>query len=161
VSEDQWATTCPHHGPSRAIDAKGVWHIVWFAKGNARQGLFYAMSADGGKSFSAPEKFGDDAHAPSHAVVLAAKGWLHRAWKEFDGETTSIALQSSHDGGKSWTAPHVAATTTEASDHPLLIEHKGVAYLSWLTHKEGYRLTPIAPEQTATQRASAAPVNSK
>lgn len=65
VSDDNWAiNSCPHHGPGLAIDAAGGWHVVWFTKGKNRQGLFYAHSADGGKSFSAPEKFGDDAKAP-------------------------------------------------------------------------------------------------
>jgi hypothetical protein len=143
VSEDQWATGCPHHGPSLAIDEKGAWHVVWFTNGKARKGLFYARSVDGGKSFSAPEKFGDDAHAPAHAAIVAAKGGLHRVWKEFDGTTTSIVAQSSADGGKSWSAPHALATTTQSSDHPLLVNRKGVAYVSWLSHEHGYGLTPL------------------
>jgi len=152
VSEDQWATTCPHHGPSISIDAAGAWHIVWFARGKARQGLFYAVSRDGGKSFSAPEKFGDDAHAPSHAYILAAKDGLHRVWKEFDGETTRILQQVSRDNGASWSAPASAAETKNASDHPLLLERKGASYLSWLTKDEGYRLLPLARAAAAAPR---------
>ncbi len=144
VSEDNWATTCPHHGPSLAIDADGGWHVVWFTNGKTRKGLFYAKSRDGGKSFTEPAKFGDDARAPSHAVLLAVKGGrLYRAWKEFDGTTTSIMLQMSLNTGESWSAPRVAASTADASDHPLLIEHDGAAYLSWLTREEGYRLLPL------------------
>ena len=153
VSEDEWATTCPHHGPSLAIDQTGVRHVTWFAKGKQRQGLFYARSTDGGKSFAPPQKFGDDARAPSHAFILAAKGDVYRVWKEFDGATTSIALQASRDGGKSFGATRVVASTLDASDHPLLIEHKGVAYLSWLTRKEGYRLLPLPREQARAPRA--------
>jgi hypothetical protein len=157
VSEDQWATGCPHHGPSLAVDASGAWHVVWFTNGKARKGLFYAKSVDGGKSFSEPAKFGDDAHAPSHAAIVAAKGGLYRVWKEFDGTTTSIMAQSSADGGKSWSAPRVEATTTEASDHPLLFERKGVAFLSWLSHEHGYSLTPLPrPSAAKAARADAA-----
>jgi len=148
VSEDEWATnSCPHHGPSLAIDASGGWHVVWYARGKKRQGLFYARSLDGGKTFSEPEKFADDERAASRPYLLAAKGGVYRAWKEFDGATTTIALQASRDGGKSWSAARVTASTQDASDHPLLIERKGAAYLSWLTRKEGYRLVPIAREQ--------------
>ena len=74
MSEDEWATTCPHHGPSLAIDSAGAWHVVWFTNGKARKGLFYAKSADGGKSFSEPAKFGNDERAPSHAALLAVQG---------------------------------------------------------------------------------------
>jgi hypothetical protein len=156
VSEDEWATTCPHHGPSLAIDSAGAWHVVWFTNGKARKGLFYAKSIDGGKSFSEPAKFGDDERAPSHAALLAVKGRLYRAWKEFDGTTTSILVQISQDAGTAWSNPRIVASTTEASDHPLLVEHNGVAYLSWLTHEQGYRLLPLPREQAAAPRARAA-----
>lgn len=160
VSEDEWPTTCPHHGPSLAIDASGAWHIVWFANGKKRQGLFYARSSDGGKSFSEPQQFGDAERAPSHAFLLAAKGRILRAWKEFDGTATFVMLQSSYDGGENWSEARVAASTREASDHPLLVESNGVAYLSWLTRQEGYRLIPLARDQTRAShwRAKAAAV---
>jgi hypothetical protein len=156
VSEDEWSTmTCPHHGPSLAIDASGAWHVVWFANGKKRRGLFYARSSDGGKSFSEPKQFGDSERTPSHAFLLATKGRLLRAWKEFDGATTFIMLQSSFDGGENWSEARVAASTGEASDHPLLVENTGVAYLSWLTRQEGYRLVPLTRDQTGSSRRCA------
>ncbi|MFM8860682.1 MAG: sialidase family protein [Methylocystis sp.] len=144
VSNDDWAiNSCPHQGPALAVDIKGVWHIAWFTKGKNRQGLFYAYSRDAGKSFSAPEKIGDDAHAPAFATLLATKKRLYRAWKEFDGAITTIPAQQSSDGGKSWSAPQILASTTEASDHPILVESKKDVFLSWGTHQEGYRLIPL------------------
>ena len=148
VSDDQWQiNSCPHHGPGMTIDANGAWHVVWFTKGKTRQGLFYAQSRDGGKTFSAPEKFGDDERAPGHPVTLAAKGRLYRVWKEFDGTTTTIPMQMSRDGGKSWSAPRVIAETKDASDHPELVANKSGAYLSWVSHKEGYRLLPLPRDE--------------
>jgi hypothetical protein len=148
VSDDDWAiNSCPHHGPGLAVDANGVWHVTWFTKGKNRQGLFYASSADGGKSFSTPDKFGDDAKAPGRPIVIATKGRLYRVWKEFDGTTTSIPMQMSRDGGKSWSAAKVIAETTDASDHPELVADKKSAYLSWVTHKEGYRLLPLPRDE--------------
>lgn len=152
VSNDDWAiNSCPHHGPSLAIDNTG-WHLAWFTKGKNRQGLFYAQSRDGGKSFGEPLKFGDDAKAPAHPMLLATKGRLYRVWKEFDGTTTSIPMQMSRDGGKSWSAPRVIAETADASDHPELLAHKSAAYLSWLTHKEGYRLLPLPRDEKSAAR---------
>jgi len=154
VSDDDWAiNSCPHHGPSIAIDAAGDWHVVWFTKGKKRQGLYYARSLDAGKSFSEPEKFGDDARAAGHPTLVAAKGRLYRVWKEFDGTTTTIAMQMSRDNGKSWSAPRVMAQTLDASDHPELIAHNGAAYLSWLTHKEGYRLMPLPRDEKSAAAA--------
>lgn len=143
VSLDDWATSCPHQGPALAIDAAGRWHVAWFTRGKARQGLFYARSEDGGKSFSEPRRFGDAERAPQRPQLLASGGRLYRAWKEFDGTTTAILVQSSQNGGASFDAPRIVARTAETSDHPLLVESKGVAYLSWLTQEEGYRLIPL------------------
>lgn len=156
VSLDDWATSCPHQGPALAIDAAGRWHIAWFTRGKTRQGLFYARSEDGGKSFSEPERIGVAERAPQRPQLLASGGALYRAWKEFDGTTTTILAQISRDGGKSFDAPRALAQTAEASDHPLLVESRGVVYLSWLTHEEGYRLIPLqrdharAPARNAT-----------
>ncbi|PWB95660.1 sialidase family protein [Methylosinus sporium] len=173
VSLDDWATSCPHQGPALAIDAAGRWHIAWFTRGKTRQGLFYARSEDGGKSFSEPERIGDAERAPQRPQLLASGGALYRAWKEFDGTTTTILAQISRDGGKSFDAPRALAQTAEASDHPLLAESKGVVYLSWLTHEEGYRLIPLqrdharAPARNATaglakkQRAAPTPIVSR
>lgn len=148
VSDDNWAiNSCPHHGPSLTVDAAGAWHVAWFTKGKNRQGLYYANSIDGGKSFSAPQKLGDDARAPAHPALLAVKGRLYRVWKEFDGDTTTIPMQMSRDGGKSWSAPRVIAQTADASDHPELVANKGVGYLSWVSHKEGYRLLPLPRDE--------------
>jgi hypothetical protein len=148
VSDYHWAiASCPHHGPGLAVDASGAWHVTWFTKGTNRQGLFYARSVDGGKTFSAPDKFGDDAKAPGHPVVIAAKGRLYRVWKEFDGATTTIPMQASRDNGKSWSVARVIAQTDDASDHPELVAHKGAAYLSWTTNKEGYRLLPLPRDE--------------
>ncbi len=148
VSDDHWAiNSCPHQGPALAIDGAGVWHVAWFTKGQNRQGLFYAASRDGGKSFSPPEKIGDDAHAPAFVALLATKDRLYRVWKEFDGDTTSVPVQLSRDGGKTWSAPHVLATAADASDSPQLVANKGAGYLSWVSHKEGYRLIPLPRDE--------------
>ncbi len=148
VSDDHWAiNSCPHQGPALAIDGAGVWHVAWFTKGQNRQGLFYAASRDGGRSFSTPEKIGDDAHAPAFVALISAKDRLYRVWKEFDGNTTSIPMQMSRDGGKTWSAPRVLATTADASDSPQLVANKNVGYLSWVSHKEGYRLIPLPRDE--------------
>jgi hypothetical protein len=154
VSVDQWATSCPHQGPAMAIDAVGRWHVAWFTRGKARQGLFYARSEDGGKSFSEPERIGDPEQAPQRPQLLADGDALYRAWKEFDGTTTRVLAQVSRDGGRSFDAPRAIATTLDASDHPLLIASKGAVYLSWLTRNEGYRLLPLTRGHADTGRAS-------
>ena len=145
VSEDDWAIdACPMHGPSLAVDPAGAWHVAWYTAGKRRQGLFTAHSEDGGATFSEPQGFGDPDRLPSRPQVLAVGNRVWRGWKEFDGATTTALVQSSADGGRSWDAPRPVAATSESSDHPLLVEDGGAAYLSWLTKAEGYRLLPLS-----------------
>jgi hypothetical protein len=144
VSDDDWAIeSCPHHGPSLAVAKDGTTHVAWFTKGRARQGLFTAHSSDAGASFSEPLQIGNPEKAPGRPSLLAIGRKVFLAWKEFDGVETSIMVMTSHDGGKHWTEPRSFATTTEESDHPILVGDGRRAYLSWQTRKDGYRLVGL------------------
>lgn len=144
VAVDDWQiAACPHHGPSLAIAPNGAYHVTWFTNGKARKGLFYAHSRDGGKSFSAPLVIGDPKRSPSRPHVLAGPQGLAMAWKEFDGEKTTVNLMTSRDDGVSWSKPLAIAETADASDHPLLVTDGRRTYLSWMTKADGYRFIPI------------------
>lgn len=144
VSVDDWEIdACPHHGPSLAISADGTYHAAWFTDGRARQGLFYARSTDGGRHFSAPMAIGNPDDQLSRPQVLAVPGALWLAWKEFDGDRTSVRVEVSRDGGVTWSKPELAAQTADASDHPLLVSDGHHPYLSWQTKLEAYRLMPL------------------
>lgn len=141
VSEDDWAIdTCPHQGPSLAVTENGAYHAAWFTNGRLRKGLFYARSADGGRSFSEPMPIGDPAHAAGRPDLLGAEGKLYVTWKEFDGDHTSVMTMVSLDNGQHWGSAKTIATTSEDSDHPLLVRQSGHVFLSWQTRKDGYRL---------------------
>lgn len=144
VSTDDWKIdACPHQGPSLAIAPDGTYHVVWYTGGRQRQGLFYAASADGGRSFSAPMPIGNPDRNPSRPYILAADGALWLAWKEFDGEATTVSVMASHDDGRTWSTPRVVAQTGDASDHPLLVTNGPRLFLSWQTQADGYRLVDL------------------
>lgn len=140
VSDDDWAIdACPHHGPSLAV-GRGIYHAAWFTNGRVRKGVFYARSADGGKSFSPPMPIGTPDHAPGRPNLLHASGRLWLAWKEFDGNMTTVRVMVSRDNGQHWGPAKAIATTSEDSDHPILLRRGRYAFLSWQTQNEGYRL---------------------
>ena len=146
VSDDRWAiNACPHHGPSLAVGIDGAYHAAWFSGGGARRGLFYARSADSGRTFTAPRSIGAAGRQPARPYVLAAGDRLWLAWKEFDGERSTVNVMLSRDGGISWDQPRAVASTASYSDHPLLIAREGAAFLSWLTRAEGYRVIALEP----------------
>jgi hypothetical protein len=143
VTFDNWEVeACPHHGPSLSISGD-VYHMAWFNLGTERKGLFYAHSTDGGKSFSTPLSLGNSALQAGHAFVLSRGKKVYLAWKEFDGELTSINAMFSRDGGISWGKAQKVADTRDVSDHPLLIADKDKIYLSWNSQQEGYRLSAL------------------
>lgn len=144
VSVDDYEINgCPHHGPSLAISPGGTYHAAWFTDGKVRQGVFYARSADGGRSFSPPMLLaGPDKQGARPYVLATAQGvWL--AWKEFDGENTQVRVEVSRDDGATWSPPQTVAQTDDESDHPLLVSDGHRTFLSWMTHKQGYRLIPL------------------
>jgi hypothetical protein len=144
VSVDDWDTDiCPHHGPSLSLGADGTYHATWFTEGRARQGLFYARSTDGGRTFSEPMPIGETERSPSRPFVLANAGAVWMVWKEFDGEHTTVNVMDSRDHGKTWSVPKALAQTSDASDHPLLVSNGRRVFLSWMTRADGYWLLPV------------------
>ncbi len=144
LSHDNWEIdACPHHGPTTSIAQDGVYHFAWFDNAPERHGLFYAHSSDQGKSFSSPLNFGNFKAQAGHPHVLSLGKRVLVVWKEFDGETTSINLMQSQDGGNAWSVPRKIAFTTDTSDHPMLIGDGEKVYLSWNTVKEGFRLIDV------------------
>jgi hypothetical protein len=147
VSTDDWQiAACPHHGPSLSISAAGTYHVTWYTNGKARKGLFYARSQDQGRTFSDPLPIGRPDRNPTRPFVLSGPRGTTMVWKEFDGEKTTVNLMTSHDDGNSWSKPTVVATTTDTSDHPLLVSDGHKTFLSWMTKADGYRFLPIGDE---------------
>lgn len=144
IAVDDWKIdSCPHHGPALAVAADGSYHVAWFTQGDRAKGLFYARSTDRGEHFSTPRAIGSPERHPGRPALLAVGDALWLAWKEFDGESTSVLVQQSQDGGQHWTPPEAVAHTIGYSDHPLLIARGDRAYLSWLTRRDGLRLTAL------------------
>jgi len=141
LSQENWNVAgCPHHGPSLSIASDGIYHAAWFSNAPERHGLFYAHSADQGRTFSSPLNFGNFEAQPARPYVFSLGDRVYLVWKEFDGENTGIFGMHSGDGGKSWSVPEKLASTSDVSDWPMLISENNLAYLSWNTKNEGYRL---------------------
>jgi hypothetical protein len=143
VTFDQWAIeACPDHGPAIAI-SDDKYHIVWFTQGSARQGLFYAYSADRGQHFSTPLAFGSPEKLPSHPDILAKGKHIILTWTEFDGTKTQLLVMQSHDGGHTWLPAKSIAESTAEVDFPFLLSTHENIFVSWNSKHAGYRLIPV------------------
>ena len=75
--------------------------------------------------------------------VIAAQGAVWLAWKEFDGEESTVNVMRSEDGGRNWSAPKPIAHTADASDHPQLVSNGHSVFLSWMTRADGYQFVSL------------------
>jgi hypothetical protein len=144
VSVDDWVTdSCPHQGPSIAVSGSGTVHVVWYTQGNARKGLFYARSSDGGANFETPQRLGHPDDLATRPFVFAPANDVWRVWKDFDGHVSHVLLQTSHNDGRDWSIPSVIDSSTGHSDHPLLVGYRDRVFLSWLSSEHGYQLVDL------------------
>jgi sucrose-6-phosphate hydrolase SacC (GH32 family) len=120
--------------------------VAWYTNGKVRKGLFYARSHDGGRTFSEPVSIGRPDRNPTRPYVVANARETALVWKEFDGEKTTVNLMISNDDGATWSAPKAISSTTDTSDHPLLVSDGRRLFLSWMTKADGYRFQPIGDE---------------
>lgn len=137
---DDWRIdACPHQGPALAFAANGSRHQTWFALKGDEGGVFYASAAPGAQ-LGTPIKLGSD--QADHAVIAIDGKTVVLAWRQFDGKVTAIRSKVSHDGGVSWHERELARTT-QASDHPQLLNARKGIILAWRTQGEGMRIVAI------------------
>jgi len=83
VHADGWVFPgCPHAGPALAVDGQGRVHVAWYTGKDGRQGLWHAVSADGGRTFGRPAALLTGKWVPPSQVALAPDG--DRVWASWD-----------------------------------------------------------------------------
>lgn len=144
TTADFWRiNACPMHGPALAIDHNDTYHVAWFTRGEARQGLFYAYSTDQGGHFSEPRMIGNPARTPRHATLLTADDSVFLAWEEYDQGNTYLMIMQSTDAGNTWSEPASTASTTGRSDYPTLVSNGLQSFVSWNSRDTGHLLMSL------------------
>jgi hypothetical protein len=137
---DQWhIDACPHQGPSLAVDARGRLHAVWYTGAPGKAGVYYGLLGDG--KVVGQRRVGDD--TAEHADLAVSGERIAIVWKEFDGQRSKLRAMTSEDGGETFAAREVAATT-EASDQPRMLLHEGVFYVFWNTRAEPLKVVRLS-----------------
>jgi hypothetical protein len=144
TTADFWRiNACPMHGPALAIDRHDTYHVAWFTRGEARQGLFYAYSTDQGGHFSEPGMIGNPARTPRHAALLAADDRVFLAWEEYDEGKTYLMIMESTDAGNHWSEPVSIASSAGLSDYPTLVSNGLQSFVSWNSRDTGHLLMSL------------------
>ena len=66
------------------------------------------------------------------------------AWKEFDGEQTTVDVMVSRDDGHTWSTPESGGARRPMLPITRCSSTNGRrVFLSWMTRADGYRLLPL------------------
>jgi hypothetical protein len=151
ATNDQWQIDgCPHHGPDLAIDKKNIAHMAWFTQGESHKGLMYGQF-DLTQNTAGLVSSIDSSTGASKPQVYVMGESVYLMWKRFEGETVDLLLRRSNDGGKSWSADEIIATTLNGSDHPDWLSDGIALFATWHTQSEGYQIIPVAPFTRAVE----------
>jgi hypothetical protein len=142
IHADGWTVAqCPESGPAIRVGADGRLHAAWFTGAAGRAGVYYAVSGDGGRAFSAPVTLATDDYFP-HANLALALDTQGYAWVAFDDvrpEAGAVRLvRIAADGATEEMLP--GETTGRA---PALAAGPAGPVLAWLDG-EAVRVLPFA-----------------
>lgn len=139
ISHDHWKINgCPHQGGGISVDDDNRYHMVWFNMGDNGKGIFYANSADQGKTLSAPLSIGELTAQAAHPHLLQHDQTVDIVWTQFNGTEHQLWHQQSTDNGKTFAKAKQVAQASSGSDRPFIIENSGVHYLSWQRPQQGH-----------------------
>lgn len=132
---------CPHIGGGLAIKGgkKPEIHAVVGTRKKENAGFYHLKSADGGVSWSAPVRLGDDS-ATHGDIALGRDGRLAVVWDMVDPEandgTLAIYAATSTDDGASWTAAKRLSQLRITASHPRVVATKS-GFLALWTEQPG------------------------
>jgi hypothetical protein len=120
--EDGWVFPgCPHAGPSLKVDAEGRVHIAWWHGKAGEAGVYYANSADGGRTFAAQPLAVGERSSPAHVqLALAPAGRVAVAWDDGHSALPRILLRRSADGGDRFAPEELLSDGEAAGTFPVL-----------------------------------------
>jgi hypothetical protein len=147
-----WQTDgCAQHGAAIASGGEGVdwwgYHMAYFDGNDKKPGLYYSRMDGVAYASSPAKKFGNHQHQAGQPALLSSgdKVWL--AWREIEAKPMTAANVDSNtdnaahnimgmfseDGGRSWAAPKLLATSHASTDYPQLLRYQDKVYLAWNT----------------------------
>ena len=88
---DGWEINgCPHSGPSIGAGDAGTLHVAWYTGADGQEGLYHAVSVDGGEHFGDPRRIQPDIPVATARMAVASDDvWL--AWEHSLENTIHLA----------------------------------------------------------------------
>lgn len=132
-----------YFGRSIAVGLDGVVHIVWCTEGDPSYEVLYVRSTDGGETWSAPAEVHDGyyGYKPSIAVDPndASKVYVAYVGYQNSGETRSIRVSASTDGGVTWGASVPAyGSVLDCNNPSIIVDFRGWVHIAFDNYTDTY-----------------------
>lgn len=127
---------CPHIGGGLAIKGgkRPEIHAVVGTRKKENAGFYHLRSQDGGKSWSEPERLGDDT-ATHGDIALGKDGRLAAVWDMVDPEandgSVGVFVAISSDNGAHWTPARRLSPAQIMASHPRVVPTKSGFLALW------------------------------
>lgn len=119
--ETNWVfPACPHAGPSLKVDDDGNLHIAWWTGKEGEAGVYYAWSADGGRSWTPRELSVGERSMPAHVQVVVSGGEVFVTWDDGLARVPTVVIRRSADGGRSFEPSQLLSDEGFAASFPVL-----------------------------------------
>jgi hypothetical protein len=104
TTPNKWMiNACPLKPTTLATDKDGRIYAAWFSGGEKPAGSFFAVSEDGGKSFSTPIALHAEASTPDRPqIAISGDGSVTVAWDAVAGQVRRVYLRASTDYGRTF-----------------------------------------------------------
>ncbi len=103
TTPNKWIiNACPLKPAMLGTDKDGRIFAAWFSGVEKPAGSFFAVSEDGGKSFSPPIALHPEASAPDRPQIAVSISGVTVAWDAMVGQSRRIYLRGSTDNGKTF-----------------------------------------------------------
>lgn len=126
---------CPHAGPSMHTDSAGHLHIAWWTGADGKAGVYYARSADGGRTFTpAFEISSGRLVRPSHVQLALDGPNVAVAWDDGVDSIPRVMLRVSRNAGATFGDAATVSAPEAAGMFPVLLVHGGQMTIAWSQH---------------------------
>ena len=135
VNDDK--TTEVQYKPSIGVDARGTIYIAWRDGRNGNADIFFAKSADGGRTFSKNIQLNDDhgaAYQGNPTLAVNSQGLVAAAWSDARNDKDDIYMTVSRDQGRTFSRNRRVNDDPEtpAHSHPsVAVDEQGTIYAAW------------------------------
>jgi hypothetical protein len=134
VHDDDWQfDACPHAGPAIATDERGRLHVAWWTGKEGSAGVYYAQSADGGKTFGPATALGVAKFSrPAHVqLALSPNDRVIVAWDDGTKQIPRVVVRVSEDGGAHFAAAATVSASGRAASFPVLGVSQDSLAIAW------------------------------